>query len=164
MLRHMLNLLFWILPPSRFFGLRRCLLRIAGADIRKEATICGQGWLYGRGLLQVGLSSWIGPGCVFYTHQDAAICIGENCDIAPQVMFVTGSHEIGPSERRAGYGIANPISIGDGVWIGARATITGGVSIGAGSIVAAGAVVTSDVAPNTLVGGVPARLIRVLEP
>lgn len=164
MLRHMLNLLFWILPPSRFFGLRRALLRVAGADIREGTTICGQGWLYGRGLLQVGHSSWIGPGCVFFTHQDAAIRIGENCDIAPEVMFVTGSHEIGPSERRAGNGIANPISIGDGVWIGARATITGGVSIGAGSIVAAGAVVASDVAPNTLVGGVPARLIRALEP
>jgi len=164
MLRHMLNLLFVFSPHWGFLGWGRGLLRVGGGGYRKEATICGKGGLYGRGLWQVGLSSWIGPGCVFYTHQDAAICIGEHCDIAPQVMFVTGSHEIGPSERRAGYGIANPISIGDGVWIGARATITGGVSIGAGSIVAAGAVVTSDVAPNTLVGGVPARLIRVLEP
>ena len=69
---------------------------------------------------------------------------------------MTGSHQTGPSERRAGAGTAKEIVVESGCWIGARVLVLGGVTIGAGSIVAAGAVVTRDVAPNTLVAGVPA--------
>jgi acetyltransferase-like isoleucine patch superfamily enzyme len=56
-----------------------------------------------------------------------------------------------------------PIIIGDGVWIASRVTVLPGVFIGDGSVVAAGAVVSRDVAPNTMVAGVPARLVRELE-
>ena len=56
-----------------------------------------------------------------------------------------------------------PIHIGKNVWIGANATVLAGVTIGDGAVVAAGAVVTKDVAPNTVVGGVPARVIKVIE-
>ncbi len=55
-----------------------------------------------------------------------------------------------------------PIHIGKDVWIGANVTITPGVSIGDGAIIAAGAVVTKDVAPRTVVGGVPAKFIKSL--
>ena len=58
-----------------------------------------------------------------------------------------------------GYFYRNPVTIEDDVWIGDRATIIG-VTIGRGAVVAAGAVVTKDVAPNTIVGGVPAKVIR----
>ncbi|MBP6872851.1 MAG: acyltransferase [Bacteroidales bacterium] len=61
---------------------------------------------------------------------------------------------------KEGYVQSKPILIGDNVWIGMRAIILKGVTIGNGSIVAAGAVVTKDVPPNTVVGGVPARVIR----
>ena len=61
---------------------------------------------------------------------------------------------IGGKEKTA------PIKIGNHVWIGARATILKGVKIGDGAVVAAGAVVTRDVPPNTLVGGVPAKIIK----
>jgi acetyltransferase-like isoleucine patch superfamily enzyme len=57
----------------------------------------------------------------------------------------------------------HPVNIGNKVWIGANATILPGVTIGDGAIVAAGAVVTKDVVPKTLVGGVPARLIKSVE-
>ena len=56
-----------------------------------------------------------------------------------------------------------PIHIGKNVWIGANATVLAGVTIGDGAVVAAGAVVTKDVTPNTVVGGVPARVIKVIE-
>ena len=56
--------------------------------------------------------------------------------------------------------MSRPIIIGDKVWIGMRATILKGVVIGDGAIIAAGAVVTKDVSPGTLVGGVPAKLIK----
>lgn len=88
--------------------------------------------------------------------------IGRNVNIGPFVRIITDTHEIGPAEKRAGPVRHDPITIGDGSWIGAAATILAGVSIGSGCIVAAGAVVTADVPDNVLVGGVPARFVRVL--
>jgi maltose O-acetyltransferase len=163
MFRHLLNLFFGVLPVSRFFGLRRSLWSIAGIDIGRDAKMCGHSWVYGRGRLAIGDHTWIGPGGLFYTHQDSMIRIGANCDIAPQVIFVTGSHAMGDGLRRAGEGQSAPIIIEDGCWLGARVTVLGGVTVGSGAIVAAGAVVTRDVPPNTLVGGVPARFIRALK-
>jgi acetyltransferase-like isoleucine patch superfamily enzyme len=92
----------------------------------------------------------------------ANTAIGKNCAIGPGVIIGCTTHKIGSSNRRADKGKFLPVKIEDGVWIGARAVILGGVRVGRGSIVAAGAVVTRDVQPNTMVGGVPAKLIRYL--
>jgi maltose O-acetyltransferase len=89
--------------------------------------------------------------------------IGKNSAIGPRVIIGPAQHEIGPSKRRAGRAIFLPVIIKDGVWIGARAVIYGGVTIGKGSIVAAGAVVIKDVPTNTMVGGVPAKVIKKLD-
>jgi maltose O-acetyltransferase len=91
------------------------------------------------------------------------VLIGSNCDIAPGVFFITGSHYLGSHERRAGKGFNTNISIGDGSWIGASATILPGVKIGPGCVVAACACVTEDVPQNFLTGGVPAKVIRKLD-
>ncbi len=112
----------------------------------------------------------LGPaqvGDAVYINRDAYIrpntTIGNRVNIGPFVRLITDDHEIGSSERRAGQVVYKPIVIGDGTWIGASATIVGGVTVGESSVVAAGSVVVSDVPPNTLVGGVPARVIKVLE-
>lgn len=112
----------------------------------------------------VGEGTFINYGCVFHTSFGrGTITIGRNCDIAPQVMFMCTTHEMGDSQRRASENMRyEPIVVGDGVWIGARTTILPGVHIGDGAVIAAGAVVTRDVAANTLVGGVPAKTIREL--
>jgi acetyltransferase-like isoleucine patch superfamily enzyme len=89
--------------------------------------------------------------------------IGNNCAIGPGVIIGPTTHKIGTSKRRADKGKFLHVKIEDGVWIGARAVILGGVTVGYGSIVAAGAVVTKDVKPNTMVGGVPAKVIKHLE-
>lgn len=106
----------------------------------------------------------IGSGC--YVNRDsyvrANVKIGNNVNIGPFVSLMTDDHEIGDSSRRAGKNKFPPIVVGDGVWIGANVTVVGGVTIGAGAIVAAGALVASNVAPNTLVGGVPAKHIKDL--
>ncbi|MDD3079520.1 MAG: glycosyltransferase [Paludibacter sp.] len=86
----------------------------------------------------------------------SGINIGKNVSISPDVHLITGSHDVN-SERFKYKGA--PIIIGDYVWIGSRATILQGVKIGKGAVVAAGAVVTKDVAPFSIVGGVPAVVI-----
>lgn len=162
MLRHLVNVLLFFLPASRFLALRRGVLRIAGCELADNVSFCGSGWIYGRGRLLISADSWLSPGIKFYTHPDALITIGRNCDIGPDVEFVLGSHRIGPSQRRAGEGMALPIEIGDGCWIGARTIILGGVRMGPGCVVGAGSVVTRNVPANVLVAGVPARVVREL--
>lgn len=161
--RGVANWLLALLPVSRFYAVKRQFLNHAGVRVADGGLVNGGTRFLGRGRVTVGKKTWVGPNCRFYTHSDASISIGDQCDIAPEVSFVTGSHEFGSSERRAGTGYAKPIYVGNGCWIGARVTIIGGVHIGDGSVIAAGAVVTKDVPKNSLVGGVPARLIRRLE-
>jgi maltose O-acetyltransferase len=162
MIRHLVNLLLWGLPPTRLFGLRGAMLRWAGVQLAADAKMCGRSWIYGRGRFAIGQGSWLSPGAVVYTHRDAAVIIGASCDVGPSTEFVTGSHQIGSAARRAGAGIAGSIVIEDGCWIGAGVRLLGGVRVGAGSVVAAGAVVTRDVPPNVLVAGVPATVKRSL--
>ena len=162
MLRHLVNLLLLLLPPSRLFGLRRRLWRLAGVAVGDGASVCGGGWIYGPGVVRIGAGTWLSPGTAIYSHPDVAVTIGRHCDLGHEICILTGSHEIGGPGRRAGSGTAAPVTIGDGCWIGARSTILAGVTIGDGSVVAAGSVVVDDVAANTLAAGVPARPKRTL--
>lgn len=91
------------------------------------------------------------------------VTIGNNVRIAPQVLIVTGTHDRGGPEQRAGTTFGEPIVIGDGCWLGARVTITSGVTIGEGSIVSAGSVVQRSMPPNYLIAGNPARPVSQLE-
>lgn len=89
--------------------------------------------------------------------------IGVDVSVGPFARFVTETHDIGPADNRTGAGRTEPIVIGDGCWIGADVTVLGGVTVGPGSVVAAGSVVIRDVPPNSLVAGVPARVVRALD-
>ena len=92
----------------------------------------------------------------------AAIRIGKNCLIGPDVGIYTAAHRLEPKGRILDvYGL--PITIGNDVWIGGHSTILPGVTIGDEAVIAAGAVVTKDVEPNSIVGGVPAKLIKKTE-
>jgi acetyltransferase-like isoleucine patch superfamily enzyme len=109
--------------------------------------------------ITVGRAVFIGYECMFTGH--AAIDIADQVMIANKVNLITSGHPVEPARRRA-YITAEPITIETNVWIATAATILPGVSIGADSVVAAGAVVTHDVAPATLVAGVPATVTREL--
>jgi len=160
--RYLLNLLLFLLPPTRFFGVKRIFARWAGINIGNKVSINGYTSFFGDGAVFIDDNSWIGLKNTFYRTTSASIKIGKNCDIGPEVTFVTGSHEIGDENRRAGIGIGQDIIIGDGCWVGARVTIIGGVTISKGSIIGAGAVVCSDVPENCLYAGVPAKFVRKL--
>lgn len=115
-------------------------------------------------------AEWIGPikvgkRCYFNkgSYVRADVTIGDDVLIGPFVRFVTDSHTLGPSTKRGGSYFRTPITVGNGVWIGASVTIVGEVTIGAGAVIAAGALVNKDVSANTMVGGVPAKLIKYLE-
>lgn len=92
----------------------------------------------------------------------ASVTIGDGVRIGHDVSLLTVGHEIGSEALRSGARQARPITVGNGAWLASRVIVLGGVSIGAGAIVAAGAVVTRAVPANTLVAGVPARVVRTL--
>lgn len=112
---------------------------------------------YGKNL-HIGKNVFINMGCKF--QDQGGIFIADGCLIGHNCVMATINHDPRPA-KRASMTFA-PIHIGKDVWIGANVTITPGVSIGDGAIIAAGAVVTKDVAPRTVVGGVPAKFIKSL--
>jgi maltose O-acetyltransferase len=93
----------------------------------------------------------------------APITIGNDVLIGPNVQLLTPTHPLEPEPRRLKWEAAQPIIIGDNVWIGGAAVICPGVTIGDNSIVGAGSVVTKQVPPNVVVAGNPARRIRSLD-
>lgn len=111
--------------------------------------------------IKIGNNTFINSQVFF--HTGARITIGDNVAVGFQVSFITGNHEIGPPDCRCGALVSKDIVVEDGVWIGTRALICPGVTIGAGSVVAAGAVVIRSVPPNSLIAGVPAKVVRKLE-
>lgn len=86
--------------------------------------------------------------------------IGTGAFIAPGVCLACSGHSVDPEQRGHGIGTSAPITLEDNVWIGANATVCGGVTIGAGSVIAAGSVVTQDIPAGVVAGGVPCRVIR----
>ncbi|MFI5852973.1 sugar O-acetyltransferase [Streptomyces parvulus] len=90
----------------------------------------------------------------------AAITIGEDCQIGPNVQLLTPTHPLEPGPRRDKLEAARPITIGDNVWLGGGAIVLPGVTIGDNSVIGAGAVVTKDVPANVVAVGNPARPVR----
>ena len=104
----------------------------------------------------MGKNVFINRCCQF--QDQGGISIGDGALIGHNVVMATLNHDEDPEKRHILHGA--PIVLGKNVWIGSNATILSGVTIGEGAIVAAGSVVTKDVKPFTVVGGMPARLIR----
>ncbi len=110
--------------------------------------------------LTIGNNCWIGKN--INLDGNGKIVLGNNIDIAPHVVITTGGHIIGNGKRRAGKGIINSISIGDGCWIGTNATIVNNTSIGKGCVIAAGSVVVKSTEANKLLAGIPAIIKKDL--
>ena len=110
---------------------------------------------FGR-FITIGKNVFINHACSFLDM--GGITIEDNVLIGPKVNLITENHPLNPNDRKTL--ICKPIVIKRNAWIRAAATILPGVTIDENAVVAAGAVVTTDVAPNTIVGGVPAKFIK----
>lgn len=113
---------------------------------------------YGRNT-QIGRNVFINFNCTILDF--GGVTIEDDVFIAPNVSLLTEGHPVEPSERRTIK--ASSILIKKNVWIGAGSTILQGVTIGENAVVAAGSVVNKDVPPNTLVGGIPAKILKQLK-
>lgn len=105
-------------------------------------------------LLRIGARTIVGPSALLDAR--GGITLGRDVNITGDVRFMTAKHDINDPDFTASF---EPITVGDRVWIALGATVLGGVSIGDGAVVAAGSIVTKDVAPYTIVGGIPATKI-----
>lgn len=112
-------------------------------------TDCGKNTIIGNNV-------FINSGCQF--QDQGGIEIDDGTLVGPKTVIATLNHNINPT-KRANL-IPKPVKIGKNVWIGANVTILPGVTIGDGAVIAAGAVVNKDVEANTVVGGVPVKLIK----
>lgn len=92
------------------------------------------------------------------------VIIGDNCLIGPRVSIFTATHPLDAVTRNTGLELGDAVNIGNNVWIGGHSVINPGVTIGNNVVIGSGSVVTKDIPDNTVVGGVPAKLIRKLEP
>jgi maltose O-acetyltransferase len=112
---------------------------------------------YGHNIA-VGAGTFVNFNCVMLDV--APIRLGEACQLGTGVHVVTATHPVDPEPRRLGWESAEPILIGDNVWLGSAAVVCPGVTIGEDTVVGAGAVVTRDLPAGVVAAGVPARVLR----
>lgn len=110
--------------------------------------------------ISLGAHTFVGTGA---TMLDVApITIGEHTQIGPGVQLLTPTHPLDPLQREQGWESAEPITIGDNVWLGGGVIVCPGVSIGEDTVVGAGSVVTKDLPPGVVAAGNPARVVKTL--
>jgi len=148
-----LMLLRWVgYIPSH--TIRLLCYKLAGIKIGRGSRIhMWANFFQPRGV-EIGRDTIVGDHC--FLDGRAKLKIGDHVAIASSVLIYNSEHDIHSQDFHA---IEEPVEIGDYVFIGPRAIILPGVKIGRGAVIAAGAVVTKDVEPGKIVGGVPARVI-----
>ena len=151
-----------LLPP-----IRKTLLKMFGAKIGKNTIINDVKFfnLYRRGFsgFQVGNSCFIGDHCLFDLAEE--IIIDDNVTLAEDITVLTHLN-VGYKDhplQKFFPSSASPVSIKKGCFVGARSTILSGIEIGEESFIAAGSLVNKSIEPRTLVGGVPAKMIRKID-
>lgn len=143
-----------VVPPSG----RYLLYRALGVNV--DRSVIHSGCYLGTNDVSIGRGTFINRDCFFEATDH--IEIGSNCHLAMGVRVLTSTHEIGPHQHRGGTLKRRPVKVGNGVWIGAFATLLPGVTVGDGCVIGAGAVVTKDCLPDGLYLGIPAKREREL--
>jgi maltose O-acetyltransferase len=158
------NFIFGFMPLTRWYRLRAYLLRAAGVGCSPSARIVASARIVTTNVT-IGDDTFIGHQALITGNEVARIHIGNNVDIAPRVVILSGTHDIdwvGP--HSAGPGNGMEVHIGDGVWIGANSTVVPGVTIGTKAVIGAGSVVSRDIPPFCIAVGNPCRPIKQWDP
>jgi len=138
--------------------IRQRLGEIIGNPLDETTTVFAPFYTnFGR-FITIGKNVFINHACSFLDM--GGITLEDEVLIGPKVNLITENHPLTPANRRSL--VAKPILIKRKAWVGAGATILPGVTIGENAVIAAGAVVSKDVAANTVVGGVPAKVIKTI--
>ena len=142
-------------------GLRDSLLRELLGDVGEGVVVrpsfrCD----YGK-YMAIGARTFVNYDCVMLDV--APIRIGAACQVATCVQLVTATHPIDPELRRGGWESAQPITVGDNVWLGSGVIVCPGVTIGDNTVVGAGSVVTRDLRSGVVAFGNPARVQRLID-
>jgi acetyltransferase-like isoleucine patch superfamily enzyme len=143
-------------------AINRRRFALIGEDVKFDAISSS----FSYSSIIIGSHVYIGPGA-FFSASESSITIGNKVLFGPKVTIMGGDHNISPIGQYM-YDVKHkepnddlPVVIQDDVWVGTGAIILKGVTIGMGAVVAAGAVVTKDVPPYSIVGGVPAKVISM---
>jgi maltose O-acetyltransferase len=162
---HLAQLLAACLPLYVGGSVRAMLLRLAGFSIGHETVFWGMPTIVGTEDIypKLIIGNYCKVGAKAFLDLADNIVFRDWVTLGPEVMLITGTHEIGSPGNRLGKLVPKPVCIGSGAWLGARCTVLPGVTIGDGAVVGAGAIVNRDVPPHTLVAGVPAVAIRKLD-
>ena len=139
---------------------RTGLLRTFRARLGPGSAFHGHTYFTAPSRLRTGRNCFVNRNC--YLDLGGGIVLGDDVVLGHGATIITTEHRMDDPRRRAGSSTFRSVTIGDGAWLGANATVLPGVHIGRGAVVAAGAVVTADVEENVVVAGVPARVMRHL--
>ncbi|WP_446216796.1 sugar O-acetyltransferase [Micromonospora sp. IBHARD004] len=142
-------------PEGRLAALRELLGSLGEEAWVRPPFHCDYGWQ-----THIGPRSFVNFNAVFLDV--ARITIGADVQIGPNVQLLTATHPVEAEPRRAKWEAAEPITIGDNVWLGGGVIVLAGVTIGENTVVGAGAVVTKDLPTNVVALGNPARVVREL--
>jgi len=134
-----------------------------GPRLRLVSTIATTELVVGSGgRLEIGESVFINYGCSISAN--AFVRIGDRCSIGTYVIIMDNDFHQTDPERREERPPSAPVVLEENVWLGARVIVLKGVTIGHDTTIGAGSVVTRDIPPRCVAAGVPARVIRKLEP
>jgi acetyltransferase-like isoleucine patch superfamily enzyme len=127
-----------------------------GCEVDDGSTIA----IYETGRIEIGPSSFVGHHCTLAAHR--SIVLGHGAFLAEMVSVRDHDHLVGAPPSSGRFEI-EPVAIGEDAWIGSKATVVRGARVGEGCVVGANAVVLGELAPYTVYGGIPAKVIRQID-
>lgn len=148
-----------IFAGAYLFEAKRWLLNGIGYSLGEGTKVVGP--VYSPGKLKTGSNCWLGRNLTI--HGNGTVEIGDNCNIAPDVTFLTGGYTMNVQKSEAGEDQRASISVEEGCWVGTGAILCQNVAIGKGCMIIPGTCVMNHLPDNTLVGGVPARVMKKLD-
>lgn len=161
---YLVNLMMAVLPNSGCQKLKASLYRWAGVKVGQGVEFFQGIKVQGVGELEIQDKAFIGHEVLFMLNEGSKIIVEESAIIGSRSVVMTGFHPVTPDGERvlSREGTCSTVRIGRGCSVSTACVVLPGVTVGEMALVAAGATIAKDVAPRTLVGGCPAKLIRTL--